>query len=155
MSIPGTILSQLVNHHDGIQGMGGDHQFHRVGDELPAGQRVFHAFMVHGDTVAHADDAKFHRRAAGHVNSGFDGFGKSVEVDMPGYDCVDCIGNAHQGAVDFIAGVTARFEQGAMGGAFHAGFDLGAFHWDAFHQKKTAISFLGLITDFVVPGLLC
>ena len=58
ISMPGTILSQL-GMNTSVERMGHCRDFNGIGDQLPAGQRIFHAGMVHGDAVTDADDGKF------------------------------------------------------------------------------------------------
>ena len=50
-----------------VEGMGFGHDFHGVGNQLAAGQAVFHAGVVHGDAVADADGIELEGRTAGAV----------------------------------------------------------------------------------------
>ena len=59
MSMPGTHLSQLGDEDQGVEGMGAGHDLDGVGDELARGQGEAHAFVVHGDAVAHGDGGEF------------------------------------------------------------------------------------------------
>ena len=58
------------------------HDFDGIRDQLPAGQGILHALMVHGDPVADADGAKFDRCASGQAHPGLNGFGDFIQVDM-------------------------------------------------------------------------
>jgi len=57
----------------------------RVGDELPAGQRIFHADMVHSDAVAHADGVENHRGLpAAAYTPAFTAYHQLIQVEWPG-----------------------------------------------------------------------
>ena len=55
-----------VGHQDeAVHGMGRGHDLDGVGDELPGGQGIFHAGVVHGQAVADADDPELQGGAPG------------------------------------------------------------------------------------------
>ncbi len=54
-----------VGHQDqAVHGMGRGHDLDGVGDDLPGGQGIFHAGVVHGQAVADADDPELQGGAA-------------------------------------------------------------------------------------------
>src|SRR5690606_18708224 len=62
---PGGDLVAVGNAHQGVGAVGVDHVLHRVGDDVPGGQRVEHAVVTHGDAVIHRDGIEFATHAAG------------------------------------------------------------------------------------------
>ena len=80
------------------------HDLHRVGDDLAAHQRVVHAFVVHGQAVAHADDVELQRDAAGLVDPVLDLLGDGAQVHVPGDQLVERVGHPDEGP----PGVAAR-----------------------------------------------
>ena len=67
----GNNLITVGNEHQRVERMGHCHDFNGIGDQLPAGQRIFHAGMVHGDAVTDADDGKFNGGSTGHADARF------------------------------------------------------------------------------------
>ena len=63
-----------------------DHIFHRVRDQLAAGQAVQHAVMAHGDTVIHSDGVEFLGVGAGGLNLAGDHLAKIFQVHMPRHE---------------------------------------------------------------------
>ena len=86
-----------------------------VGDELPGGQGIFHALVVHGQTVADADDPELQGGAAGQAHPGLGGLGDLVQVQVAGDEFVKGIGHPDDGLVDLPVGEPHGLEQGAMG----------------------------------------
>ena len=68
--IPGTILSQLGMQTTPSKQWARKHGFNAVGDQLSAGEAVFHADVTHGDSVVYADGVEFE----GDTTGGIDGF---------------------------------------------------------------------------------
>ena len=56
--------------------------------------------VVHGQPVAHADDAELQRRAAGQAHSCHGRLGDLVQVYMAGNQFIVGVGDADEGAVD-------------------------------------------------------
>ena len=103
---------------EAVERVGAGHDFAAVGDVVPGGQGEAHAFMVHGDTVAHGDGGKFKRSAAGHADAGLDRFGDLIEVHVAGNHLAGGVDDADDGAVDFFLCQAERVEQRPVGGFF-------------------------------------
>ena len=86
--------------------MGCCHDFNGIGDDFPAGQRVFHAHMVHGNAVANANDTEFDGCSASHVNAGFNRFHNGVQVDVARDDVVGGIGNTDHRPANFSVSIS-------------------------------------------------
>ena len=66
---PGQALVAAGQQHRAVEALGLHHGLHRVGDDLPADQRVVHPDVAHGDPVGDRDGAELHREAAGPVHA--------------------------------------------------------------------------------------
>ena len=58
--------------------------------------------MIHGQPVAHRDGGKFHRRAAGHTDARFDGFGNLIKMYMTWYDFIGRVDHADKRPPHFL-----------------------------------------------------
>ena len=65
----GNDLVAIRDADHAVETMGVEHRLHRIGDDLAAGQRVFHARVTHGDAVVHADRVEDERHAASLANT--------------------------------------------------------------------------------------
>ena len=81
-------LVAVRHKHKTVEGMGRGHDFDGIGDQLPAGQGIFHAGVAHGDAVTDADRGKCHRRSACHSDSRLHILRNSVEMYMAGNNFV-------------------------------------------------------------------
>ena len=68
--------------------MGQGHGLDGIGDQFPAGQRITHAGMPHGDAIAQGDGWKLHRNPPGGRNTKFDGLGDVPEMGVTRIDFV-------------------------------------------------------------------
>ena len=64
------------------------HGLHRVGNKLPAGQRIFHSRMPHGNPITDTDCGELHRHAAGSIYPGLDRSRDAIEMNMAGNNLV-------------------------------------------------------------------
>ena len=118
-----------VGHQDqAVKRVGHGHDLDGVGDELPGGQGIFHALVVHGHAVADADDPELQGGAAGHAHPGLGGLGDLVQVDVAGDEFVKGIGHPDDGLVDLPVGEPHGLEEGAVGVFFQALFHQVAAH---------------------------
>ena len=121
-----------VGHQDqAVHGVGHGHDLDGVGDELPGGQGIFHALVVHGQAVADADDPELQGGAAGQAHPRLGGLGDLVQVEMAGDEFVKGIGHADDGLVDLPVGEAHGLEQGAVGVFFQTQFHQIAAHDDS------------------------
>ena len=84
---------QLVRH---------DHGLHRVGDELAAGQGVFHPGVPHGDAVIDADGVEFERYAPGFAHRLLDDASQFLQMHMSGDDFDERIANADERFIEIL-----------------------------------------------------
>ena len=95
-------LVAVGNTDHGIERMGADHGFHGVGDELPAGQRIFHTGMAHGDAVAYTDHIKFNRCSARFADRLLHQFAHLVEVRVARDDFVERVTDGNERLLDIL-----------------------------------------------------
>ena len=104
-----------VGHQDqAVHRMGRGHDFDGVGDDLPGGQGIFHALMMHGQAVADADDPELQGGAAGQAHPGLGGLGDLVQVDVAGNEFVEGIGHPDDGLVNLPVGEAHGLEERAV-----------------------------------------
>ena len=110
--------------------MGDGHGLGGVGDEVPGDEGVLHAYVAHGDAVAHGDGGELHRRAAGGPDAGLHGLGDFVQVHVAGNNLVIGADDADQRALQLLLGVAQGVKEGPVGGPFDALGDVAAafFH---------------------------
>ena len=82
MTMPGTILSQLVTNTMPSKACALGHDLHRVGDVLARDQGVVHALVVHGEAVADADDVELQGQPAALLHA---------ELDLLGDGALRCM----------------------------------------------------------------
>ena len=93
---------EWLDKHQAIELVGHHHAFDRVGDEFPAGQRVAHTRMAHGDAVAHADDVELQWRATGHPDTCFHCLAHLFEVNVARHDIVVRVDHPDEGTGQFL-----------------------------------------------------
>ena len=86
--------------------MGNRHRFNGIGNQLSAGQRIFHAGVVHSDPIADSDRIKNNGGAPGGINSGFDRIYELIQMHVPRYDFIKRIGYANDRPFQFPVGKT-------------------------------------------------
>ena len=118
----GHALVAVGDEDQGVEGMGAGHDLDGVGDELARRQGEAHAFVVHGDAVAHGDGGEFQGGAAGHAHTGLDGLGQLAQVQVAGHHFTGGVDHAHQRTFHFLAGQAQGIKQGTVRGLFQAGF---------------------------------
>ena len=76
-----------------VETMGLEHRLDRVGDHFPAGQRIFHSVVAHGDAVVHADGVEYERHAARLADALFDVIPHLIEMHVAGNDIDVAVAN--------------------------------------------------------------
>ena len=110
-------LVAVGQQHHGVEGVGGDHDLDRVGDELAAGHGHAHARMSGGQAIADRDGGELERGAAGLGDAELDGLAQGVQVDVAGHELVEGVHHGHQGLVEVLRPPAHGIEQRAVGGA--------------------------------------
>jgi hypothetical protein len=70
--------------HDGVEKVAAGDQFDRVGDDLPAHQRGFHALGAHRDAVGDRDGVELEGGRAGGPDAVLDALGQAAQVKVAG-----------------------------------------------------------------------
>jgi len=140
-----------IGHQDqGVKGMGHGRHLNGIGDEFPGRQGIVHAFVVHGNPVTDADGGKLHGSSPGHADAGFDGFDDIVQVHVPGNQFIGRVGNADQGAGNFMIRIAHGLHQASVGGSGYPLCCNVASHIQFSPKLKKPLSaFSGLITAFL------
>ena len=134
ISRPGTFFVAVGDHDQTVKLVSQGHGLGGVGDEVPGDQGVFHAYVAHGDAVAHGDGGELDGRAAGGPDAGLDGVGDLIQVHVAGDDLVIGADHADQRPLQLLPGKTQGIEQRAVGSGGNSGFDDVACH------KRTSLS---------------
>ena len=106
-----------------VEAMGVDHRFHAVGDDFPAGKRILHAGVAHGDAVVDADGVEHERHAARLADALLDELPHLVEVDVAGDDIHVAIADGDERLAEIVVPHAGGAEQAAMGGSGIAQLD--------------------------------
>ena len=93
------------------------HGFDGVADEFTAGQRVFHAFVSHGDAVADADSGKFYRCTAYQDDASLDCLCHAVQEQMPRDQFILRVDDTDERTVDFFFYISHSVEEGTYRGS--------------------------------------
>ena len=128
----GDDLVAIGDENEPVKGVGPDNDLDGVGDQLAAGEGVFHAQVVHGEAVADADGVDLKGGAARHANATFGGVGDRPEGLVAGDHFVVGADDADEGLLHFTIGTAECSQQGAMGSPLDAAFEDVAFHHAAF-----------------------
>src|SRR5207248_5282358 len=97
----------LVAFRDAHQRVGSlrvDHVLHRVGDQLPAGQRVQHAAVAHGDAVVDCDRVELPAHPAGLGDRARHQLTEVLEVDVARYELGEAVGDRDELLADVVGG---------------------------------------------------
>ena len=131
------VFVAVGDHDQTVELVGHGHGLGGIGNQVAGDQGVFHAHVPHGNTVAHGDGGKLHRRAPGGTNAGLDGFGNFVEVHVAGNDLVVGAHHADQRALQFFFSVAQCIEQRAIWCGRDAFFDYVTAHDECllYHEK--------------------
>ena len=100
--------------YHGVELMALDGALDAVGDDFAAGERIVHAFVVHGDAVADADGVHLHRSAARHADACLHGIGDGLEMHVSGNDFVLGGNDRDERAVEFFVGQAVGLEKAAV-----------------------------------------
>src|SRR5690606_21975365 len=79
-------LVAVGDAHQRVGGVRVHHVFHRVGDDLAAGQRVQHAAVAHRDAVVDGDGVEFARHTTGFAHRVGDDLADVLQVHVPGHE---------------------------------------------------------------------
>ena len=109
----------LVAVGDADQGVGAvrvDHVLHRVGDQLPAGQRVEHAAVAHRDAVVDRDRVELAADPAGLGDRVGDEPTHVLEVDVTRDELGEAVGDGDDRLAEVVVGHPGGPPQGAGAG---------------------------------------
>ena len=120
-----------------VQGVSFSHRLDGIADELAAGQRVFHAFVSHGDAVADADGRKFHRGPAGQEDSFLNGLSYAVQEKVARNQLVLCVYDADERTVDFLSHISHSVKERTDRRSARSLLDLIAVHFILFLSRKS------------------
>src|SRR5699024_6430844 len=79
-------LVAVGDAHQRVGGGGVDHVFDRVRDQVPAGQRVEHPAVAHGDAVIDGDGVELLGDAPGLLDGAGDQVAQVLQVHVPRYE---------------------------------------------------------------------
>ncbi len=100
--MPGVILSQL-EMHTSVRAVRVDHVLHGVRNDVAGGQRVEHPVVAHGDTVVHGNRVEFLGHAAGFLDRGGHQVAHVLEVDVPGDELGEGVGDRDDRLTEVLA----------------------------------------------------
>ena len=106
-----------------VEAMRAEHRLHRIGDDLAAGERIFHARVPHGDAVVHADGVEDEGHAAGPADALLDVLPDLVQVDVAGNDVHVAVADGDEGLFEIAVPQTGGAEEASMGGTGVAQLD--------------------------------
>src|SRR5699024_7496779 len=109
------ILVTVGDHDESVKLMGDGHSLCGIRDQISRYQRIFHADMTHGDTVADGDCRKYHRSSARHGYALLNRVYDLVQVHMPGYDLIIGTYDSNQRTFHFLFRHSQSVEQGSVG----------------------------------------
>jgi hypothetical protein len=91
-------------HNQPVKLVGLSHDLNGVFDQFATGQRVSHAPMAHGNTVADAYGLEFEGHSSGRAYARLHSLTQLVKVNMPGYKLIIRVDNAYEGTANlFVA----------------------------------------------------
>ncbi len=99
------------------------HCLDAVGDDLTAGQAVFHAKVPHGDAIVHTDRVEDEGNAARLAHGLFDDFPEFIQMHMAGNDVDVAVGDSNEGLGKVLFFDAGGAQQTAMRRSFDAFFD--------------------------------
>ncbi len=88
------------------------HVLDRVGDQLAARQRVQHAAVAHRDAIVHGDGVELARDRPGRADRVRDDLGDLTQVDVPGHELGEAVGDRYDRPADVLAGDARGAQQG-------------------------------------------
>ena len=97
-----------------------ERDLHGVGNGLARNERVMHAFVVHGNAIAHTDGGDLERHAACQVDAGLYRVSNLVKVVVPRNDVVSRVDHRNEGTLHLLVGHAVRLEQAAVWRACNA-----------------------------------
>jgi hypothetical protein len=99
------------------------HDLDRIGDDLARHQGVIHAFVIHGNAVAHAYHVELQRDAPGLIHTELDLLRNGVEMHMTRNQLVERVGDTDERLADVFPCYAERMQQRAMRCASGSGKD--------------------------------
>ena len=85
--------------------------------------------MIHGQSVADADDAELEGRSAGDAHTGLDGLDDVAQVRVAGNNLVPGVGDADDGTPDLLVRQAHGLEERAVGRLLDTLLHPVAAHW--------------------------
>ena len=79
-----------------------DHVFHRVGNDVAAGQRIQHAVVAHGNAVVYGDGVEFLGHAASRFDLARHQLAHVLEVHMPRHELRERIDDRNDGFLKVV-----------------------------------------------------
>jgi hypothetical protein len=116
-------LVTVGDEHQRVKSVGPGHHLHRIGDQLAAGEGVFHPHVVHRQAVADADGVALKGCAASGAYAGLDCVSDLAQPRVTGNRLVVRVDHADKGLVHLPVGTPQRPEQRAMGRALDTTLD--------------------------------
>jgi hypothetical protein len=110
-------LVAVGDAHQRVGAVGVDHILHRVGDEIPARQRVEHPIVPHGDTIIHGDGVELLGHAAGLFDLAGHQLAHVLQMYMTGHELSEGVGDGDDRLVEIFIFHAGGAPQGA--GARH------------------------------------
>ena len=125
----GHVFIAVGDHHQCVKLMGNGHSLGGIADQITGDQRILHADMPHGNTVADRNGRELNRRTACHPDASLYGLSDLVPIHMTGNDLIIGADHAYQRAVRLLLGITQRRKQRPIGRTIHALGNVGGkFH---------------------------
>ena len=93
-----------------------DHVFHRIGDQVAAGQRIQHTVVPHGDAVVDGDGVEFLGDTARLLDLARHQLTHILEMNMPRDELGERIGNGDDGLAEVTFGHAGSAPQSACSG---------------------------------------
>ena len=106
-------LVAVGDTHQGVGAMGVAHVFHRIGDQVAAGQRIQHAAVTHGDAVVHGDGVELAGHATGRLDLARHQLPHILQMHMAGHELGEGIGDGDDRLGEILVLHACRAPQGA------------------------------------------
>jgi hypothetical protein len=94
--------------------MGLEHGFDGIGNDFPAGERVFHAVVSHRNTIANTNGVEHKGHSSGFADTLFDELSDIVQMNMSRYDVHMGTDNSNEGFTKVFFVNSASAEQSSV-----------------------------------------
>ncbi len=125
----GHVLVAVGHHDQRVERVRDRHRLGGVRDQVARHERILHALVSHGDTVADGDRGKYDGVAARHRHARLDGVDDLVDVHVTGHDLIVGADNADQRLLKLLLGHTERPKQGTLRRTLDGGSYCVTSHW--------------------------